>query len=124
MTTETELSGAELDPPKVTGAPDQIWLCYGELMHDDTHENLQYTDVTWCHHQQEPSDVRYVRADLVEWQPGLSAAPRDGTPIDLWHKNGVRICEQWWDRMDECWAGNGFVDSDFTHWKPIAGPQT
>jgi hypothetical protein len=54
--------------PQVTGAPDEIYLCYGELIHDDTHQNLRTheDDVTWCEDRQEPSDVRYIRADLAQ----------------------------------------------------------
>lgn len=50
----------------VTGAPDEIWLVYGDLEHDDTHANC-YRDgeVSWCEDQQFPSDVRYVRADIA-----------------------------------------------------------
>jgi hypothetical protein len=60
--------------PKVTGAPNYIWLVYGELEYDDTHENC-YRDgeVTWCQDQQYSSDVRYVRADLFK---AIAAQPK------------------------------------------------
>src|SRR5574337_2236788 len=52
--------------PRVTDAPAEIWLVYGELEHDDTHANLYRDgDVTWCQHQIGASDVRYVRAEKM-----------------------------------------------------------
>jgi hypothetical protein len=116
----SEMSHEETTP-KVTGAPDEIYLCYGELIHDDTHQNLRTheDDVTWCEDRQEPSDVRYVRADLVEWQP-IETAPRDGTPVDLWHKDGFRVTEQWWEKSDSTWSGLAY--DHFTHWRPITEP--
>lgn len=51
---------------RVLDTPEEIWLVYGELEHDDTHANLRRDgNVTWCEHQIEASDVRYVRADLL-----------------------------------------------------------
>ena len=46
----------------------------------------------------------------------LDTAPRDGTPVDLWHKNGFRLTEVWW--ADDCWSCV-MDDSSFTHWMPI-----
>jgi len=57
---------------------------------------------------------------VSEWQP-IEAAPRDGTPIDLWHKNGFRITDTWWDAGDEIWTCY-FVDEEITHWMPIPAP--
>lgn len=52
--------------PRVTGAPEAIWLVYGELERDDTHANCADSgEVTWCEDAQFPADVRYMRADLV-----------------------------------------------------------
>src|SRR5574337_1570431 len=52
--------------PRVTNAPAEIWLVYGDLEHDDTHANLYRDgDVTWCQHQIWASDVRYVRAEAI-----------------------------------------------------------
>jgi hypothetical protein len=52
--------------PRVTGAPETIWLVYGDLEHDDTHANCAYSgDVWWCEDAQFPADVRYLRADLL-----------------------------------------------------------
>lgn len=55
-----------------------------------------------------------------EWQP-IGTAPRDGTPVDLWHKAGFRQTETWWDADDECWSSAN-DDSDFTHWMPLPPP--
>ena len=57
------------------------------------------------------------RLVMQEWQP-IETAPKDGTPVDMWHKNGFRLPETWWMPTYECWAG-AFDDSDFTHWMPI-----
>lgn len=52
--------------PRVTDAPEAIWLVYGDLDHDDTHANCNSCgDVTWCEDAQFPADVRYTRTDLV-----------------------------------------------------------
>jgi len=56
------------DTPKVIGAPDAIWLCYGDLPSDLVHpKNVSIYDdeITWCHHAIDASDVKYVRADMV-----------------------------------------------------------
>jgi hypothetical protein len=57
---------------------------------------------------------------MSEWQP-LSTAPRDGTPVDLWHKKGFRITETWWDKADAIWSCV-MSDVDFTHWMPLPKP--
>ena len=46
----------------------------------------------------------------------LDTVPRDGTPVDLWHKNGFRLTEVWW--ADDCWSCV-MDDNSFTHWMPI-----
>ena len=52
--------------PRVTGAPETVWLVYGDLEHDDTHANCCASgEVTWCEDAQFPADVRYLRADLL-----------------------------------------------------------
>lgn len=52
--------------PKVTGAPDAIYLCVGDLEHDDSFGAIEYTgEVTWCADKQGNSDIKYVRADLA-----------------------------------------------------------
>lgn len=61
--------------PRVTGAPETIWLVYGELEHDDTHANCADSgEVTWCEDAQFPADVRYLRADLLYHEARLIAA--------------------------------------------------
>ena len=52
------------------------------------------------------------------WLP-IDTAPRDGSIIDLWHKNGFRVTEVWWS--DDCWS-NAMDDKDFTHWSPVITP--
>jgi hypothetical protein len=57
---------------------------------------------------------------VLEWQP-IETAPRDGTPVDLWHRHGFRMTEIWWDAEDECWSSVN-DDSDFSHWIAIPEP--
>ena len=57
---------------------------------------------------------------MSDWKP-IETAPKDGTVIDLWHKNGFRITDVWWDDEDEIWT-NLLPDSDFTHWHKITEP--
>lgn len=52
--------------PRVTDAPEAVWLVYGDLDHDATHrECCDSGEVTWCEDAQFPADVRYTRTDLV-----------------------------------------------------------
>lgn len=51
--------------PKVLNPPDAIWLNYGDIDEDCTHEECA-DGVTWCAEEIDDSDVRYVRADLHE----------------------------------------------------------
>jgi hypothetical protein len=54
-------------PPRVTDAPADIWLVYGELEHDDTHWNCcRDGEVSWCEDKQYDSDVHYVRGDRYD----------------------------------------------------------
>ena len=57
--------------------------------------------------------------DAVKWQP-IETAPKDGSLVDMWHKNGFRVVETWWTD-DKCWACV-MDDSDFTHWMPLPEP--
>lgn len=57
---------------------------------------------------------------MSAWQP-IETAPRDGTPVDLWHKSGGRIPETWWDAEDQCWSC-AMDDTDMTHWMPMPSP--
>ena len=54
------------------------------------------------------------------WKP-IKTAPRDGTPVDLWHKEGFRCTDVWWDSEDECWT-NLMSDSHYSHWSPVPPP--
>lgn len=61
----------------------------------------------------------------IDWQP-IATAPRDGTPVDLWHKDGFRVTDEWWlgessPEPENCWTCL-LDDSYFTHWKPITEP--
>lgn len=58
-------------PAVVVRAPDQIWLCVGD-MYDCRGCEVEFDDikssfeVSWCEEQMDESDVKYVRADLYE----------------------------------------------------------
>lgn len=56
----------------------------------------------------------------MNWQP-IATAPRDGTPVDLWHKYGFREVETWWDADDQCWSCVR-EDDEFTHWMLVTPP--
>lgn len=81
----------DIDPPQpcVTGAPDTIYLVYGDLEESTTHaEEKVHGEVVWCGDKQFSSDVRYVRADLV-----LAAMPSnwadDPDTLALAHSLGM-----------------------------------
>lgn len=64
--------------PRVTGAPETIWLVYGDIDHDETHANCCASgEVTWCEDAQFSADVRYLRADLLYHEAQVIAAQRD-----------------------------------------------
>jgi hypothetical protein len=54
------------------------------------------------------------------WRP-IATAPRDGTPVDLWHKIGARLTDLWWAEEDKCWSDTR-SDEEFTHWMPLPAP--
>lgn len=61
--------------PRVTDAPEAVWLVYGDLERDATHrECCASGEVTWCEDAQFPADVRYLRADLLYQQAREIAA--------------------------------------------------
>ena len=61
--------------PRVTDAPETVWLVYSDLDHDATHrECCESGEVTWCEDAQFPADVRYLRADLMYHQAREIAA--------------------------------------------------
>jgi len=55
------------------------------------------------------------------WKP-IETAPRDGTPIDTWHKDGARLVDNWWDDTDNIWVSTLSGDEDYTHWMPTPDP--
>lgn len=54
----------EGNPPKVNGAPERIWLVYGELDEEVHHDKCD--EVAWCTSPAFETDVEYVRKDLAE----------------------------------------------------------
>ena len=67
LVTDNEYVDPAVQEPNVTAAPDAIWLVYGDLERDTTHEECYRDgDVNWCEDSQFPSDVRYVRADIAD----------------------------------------------------------
>ena len=56
---------------------------------------------------------------IAEWQP-IDTAPKDGSIIDLWHRDYGRIPENWWVVEDACWCG--WDADDITHWMPLPEP--
>ena len=56
----------------------------------------------------------------MNWRP-IATAPRDGTPVDLWHKLGFREHDTWWDTEDQCLSCVR-QDSEFTHWMLVMPP--
>lgn len=96
--------------------PKRIWLqYYGDG--DELIENPSSEDTTWCEDQINNHDVEYVRVGNTGWQP-IETAPKDGTVIDLWHKEYGRLCDTWWDAGDGVWAATGTTRA-ITHWMPI-----
>lgn len=64
----------DIQPPKVTGSPERIWLVYGDIERDCTHfECCRDGEVTWCEDGQFSSDVQYVRADALTAQAATIA---------------------------------------------------
>ena len=61
-----------------------------------------------------------IQLAAIRWKP-IETAPRDGTPVDLWHKSGFRQTDTWWDADDQCWSSVN-DDSDFSHWMPTPQP--
>lgn len=90
--------------PRVTGAPETIWLVYGELEHDDTHANCADSgEVTWCEDAQFPADVRYLRADLMYQQAREIAAQEVAAERERWQRiatNAQAVTNGGEDRLD------------------------
>lgn len=52
---------------------------------------------------------------MTRWKP-ISAAPKDGTVIDMWFpKLGGRVNDVWWDKTYG-WIGLAFEYDTPTHW--------
>jgi hypothetical protein len=65
--------------PRVTDAPEAVWLVYGDLERDATHrECCESGEVTWCEDAQFAADVRYLRADLLHHQAVHRLEPEHG----------------------------------------------
>jgi hypothetical protein len=91
------------DPPatRVTGAPSEIWLVYGDLEEDTTHaEEERHGEVHWCGDKQFPSDVRYVLAEefdklrdalesIRQYGSDTLSGRVDGTDDRNWQRDGV-----------------------------------
>ncbi len=54
-----------------------------------------------------------TKAPFIGWQP-IETVPLDGTVIDLLHKDGGRLTDEWWTD-DNCFTCLLGMD-DFTHW--------
>ena len=61
-----------------------------------------------------------VKRLVMPWLP-METVPHDGRVVDLFHRKGFRVTEQWWDTDDECWGGV-FDDTDFVAWMEIPPP--
>ena len=56
---------AEPATPVVRNAPKRIWLCVGDLEHDDDFAALRDYEIAWCDAPQGPSDIEYVLVPKV-----------------------------------------------------------
>lgn len=71
--------------PRVTDAPQTVWLVYGDLERDATHrECCESGEVTWCEDAQFAADVRYLRADLLYHEAWQIAGEALGPLRRLW----------------------------------------
>jgi hypothetical protein len=81
-----------LRTPKVIGAPAKIYLVYGDIEHDDTHQSLSEGEVSWCEDRQHDSDVEYVRADIaygLKFAGWFREVP-SGMSFRLWEQGGYQ----------------------------------
>jgi hypothetical protein len=56
------------------------------------------------------------------WKP-IDGAPRDGTVVELWHRAGYKMVDQWWDDDEGIWVGGMLPDDEFTHFMIPPIPQ-
>jgi hypothetical protein len=55
-----------MNAPKVTNAPEEIYLCYGHLKDDMTHEEAsEMNKIYWNESPDEGADIKYIRADVM-----------------------------------------------------------
>lgn len=57
-------------------------------------------------------------SEIGMWRD-IDSAPKDGTVIDLWHKENGRMTDCWWDKDEERWIGGWDEDDAITHWAEI-----
>lgn len=55
--------------------------------------------------------------NIMKWQT-MDSFPKDGTVVDIWHKDGGRMMDEWWDEGLTCCLPL----SDFTHWMEVIPP--
>lgn len=105
-TTENNLDEDDAGPqPRVTDAPMEIWLQYGdELLVDTPHSALARDgEVSWCDSQVFPFDVKYVRADEID-RLRARVADTDGAITVLGFQNAelrARVAELEAERADD-----------------------
>lgn len=75
----------------------------------------------------DPGAISVYSADEIErlrnpWQP-MNTVPKDGSIVDLFHRDGIRMTDCWWSG-DDGWVGGAFAltDDDFIGWMPAPGP--
>lgn len=66
------------------------------------------------------AEIERLREQVPEWKP-IESAPLDGSIIDLWHKDGCIVSEEWWDEDDNCFCCLLGLDA-FTHWRKVMTP--
>lgn len=74
------------EPPQVTGSPETIWLNYGEIDCDMTHDELYRDgDITWSVNKVFDTDVRYTKWEPKESSPVATMKQEHLTVEDLKH---------------------------------------
>lgn len=53
----------------------------------------------------------------------IESAPKDGTPIDLWHREYGRVTDTWWDDEDKFWVSSIDLQEGFSHWMKVTPPK-
>ena len=82
--------------PRVTDAPETVWLVYGDLDRDSTHRECRDSgEVTWCEDAQFAADVRYLRADLLHQEARAIAAASDD-----WRQQAAALLERQAKELD------------------------